>query len=61
MLCEIVVVVAVEEKQGTGDERSGVAVVAPAKGVVEDKQQEKQTKPAKEGENEIAATVLEVG
>lgn len=60
MLCEIVVV-AVEERQGTGDERSGAAVVAPSKGVEEDKQQEKQTKLAKEGENEIAATVLEVG
>lgn len=61
MLCEIVVVVAVEERQGTGDEQSGAAVVAPVKGVEEDKQQEKQTKLAKEGENEIAATVLEVG
>lgn len=60
MLCEIVVV-AVEERQGTGDERWGAAVVAPAKGVVEDKQREKQTKLAKESENEIAATVLEAG
>lgn len=36
-------------------------MVAPAKGVVEDKQREKQTKLAKESENEIAATVLGAG
>jgi len=59
MLCEIDV--AVEERQGTGDEPSGAAVVAPGKGVVEGKQREKQTKLAKENENEIAATVLEGG
>jgi hypothetical protein len=53
--------VAVEERQGTGDERSGAAVVAPGKGVVGGKQREKQTKLAKESENEIAATVLEDG
>lgn len=61
MLCEVVDVVAVEERRGTGDERSGAAAAVPAKGVVEDKQREKQTELAKESENEIAATALGAG